>query len=382
MFLRTKQRVFYSNRHKIVSWLRLGSQCCIVFLMLFSSIVYAQSDTTITIKVLGGLQYDLPRFAVKPNTRVTIVLDNHDDMAHNMVITKPNARLKVVDEALKLAEKGAKMNYVPNSPLVIASTKIVEPGQLESFTFLVEKAGIYPYVCTYPGHGFVMYGAMYVGQPSWPPLEKDLNIPEGQRQGTSSQHHHTGHTMGTPSPHPYPLEYPALYRTFMPEASPAAIVVALTATESYCFDAGKCYLRYAWTGGFVDNAEQWKGNGSKLSTIVGDVYWKQTDGFPFRIGTAQKVPVVDFKGYRLKKRLPSFQYSIDQINVTETLHWSESSLQLKRQFVFSPHQHDLYLLLPTQKGIRYKVAVGKITNNVWKIPAKQNAAQLVIQREN
>ena len=38
----------------------------------------------------------------------------------------------------------------------------------------------------------------------------------------------------------------------MPDASPASIAVALDDTNSLCWDAGTCRLRYAWTGGFID----------------------------------------------------------------------------------------------------------------------------------
>lgn len=354
----------------------------VVGMLGMSHLVQAQADTTITIKILGGLQFDTPRLAVKPNTKLTIVLDNHDDMAHNMVVTKPNARLKVVEEAAKLDDKGAKMHYVPNSPLVIAHTSIVEPGQMETFSFVLDKPGIYPYVCTYPGHGYVMYGAIYVGQVSIPSLEKDTNIPEGQRgiAASSPSPHAHHHDIATPSPHPFPLEYPLLYRTFMPEAGPAAIVVGLTPTESYCFDAGKCYLRYAWTGGFVDNSEQWKGNGSKLSKIVGEVYWRENEPFPFRIKTLQQKPTVAFKGYTLQKRLPTFHYRLGAVKVTETLRWDETQMALIREWTFSAHAYPLFIHLPPQTGLSYQISGGNRQNEWLKIPAKTQKVRVVMKR--
>jgi azurin len=343
--------------------------CLVVLLCSFYYPVSAQQDTTIIIKVLGGLQFDLPRFSVKPNTRITITLDNHDDMAHNLVVTQPNSRIKVVDEALKLAEKGAKMDYVPNSPLVIAHTKILEPGKTESITFTVEKEGIYPYVCTYPGHGYIMYGAMYVGTRPLPPLDKDLNIPEPQRQKTGASMSHAGHHMAAPSPHPYPLKYPLHYRTFMPDCSPAAIAVALSETESYCFDAGKCYLRYAWSGGFVDNSEQWKGNGSKLTKIVGDVYWRDQTGFPFRVATVDAIPEVDFKGYYFTNRIPTFRYLLNGIEVLETLKLLPNNAGLSRSFVFKNNTKTFFFITKTDDGISYQSSAGKFENGVLKIPA-------------
>ncbi|WP_229251173.1 plastocyanin/azurin family copper-binding protein [Emticicia sp. BO119] len=340
----------------------------------------AQQDTTIVIKVLGGLQFDLPRFAVRPNTRVTITLDNHDDMAHNLVVTQPNSRIKVVDEALKLAEKGAKMDYIPNSPLVIAHTRILEPGRMESITFLVDKEGTYPYVCTYPGHGYIMYGAMYVTTKPLPPLEKDLNVPETQRQKTGATANHSGHHMASQSPHPYPLKYPLHYRTFMPDCSPAAIAVALNETESYCFDAGKCYLRYAWSGGFVDNSEQWKGNGSKLTKIVGDIYWHDNTGFPFRIGKIDITPEVHFKGYHLTNRIPTFRYLLNNIEVKETLTLLPGDTGLSRTFTFRNNTQPLLFIIKTDDGITYKSSVGKFNDGVLTIPAGTQKLTLTMKK--
>lgn len=346
--------------------IRLGLLCSLLLASLHG---FSQKDTTITVKVLGGLQFDLPRFAVQPNTRLTIILDNHDDMAHNMVVTKPNARLKVVEEALKLGDKGASMDYVPNSSLIIANTKIVEPGRIDTITFLLEKEGIYPYVCTYPGHGFVMYGAIYATTKALPPLEKDINVPDAQRQKIATVVSHEGHHMEMPSPHPFALKYPLLYRTFMPDCGPAAIAVGLTATESYCFDAGKCYLRYAWSGGFVDNSEQWKGNGSKLTKVVGEIYWRDKTTFPFRIGNVKTIPQVDFKGYRLTKRLPTFKYTLDKVEVNETIRLSGDGKTLIRDFTFKNNKQILYFLVNTDDGIVYQSKQGKFNKGILRIPA-------------
>ena len=61
-----------------------------------------------------------------------------------------------------------------------------------------------------------MYGAMYVDVPM-PPLEKDGNVPEAARQGKTEARQF----------HAWGEKRPLMYRIFMPEASPAAIAVAL-----------------------------------------------------------------------------------------------------------------------------------------------------------
>jgi azurin len=334
----------------------------IFFILSFclASSAFAQSDTTITLKAITGLQYDLARFAVKPNQKVTVLFKNEDDMAHNLVFTLPDKRLSVVEVAIKMGDKGQAANYVPASSDVVAASKILIPNTTEKLSFSAPLAeGVYPYVCTYPGHGYVMYGAMYVTTKPLPPLATDTNIPPS-RQGLERV---------VSSPHPFPLEYPLLYRTFMPDCSPAAIAVALSPTHSYCFDAGKCYLRYAWTGGFVDNTDHWKGNGNALGKIQGKIYFKDKLGHPLRVGKADKLPEVDFKGYQLAQRLPTFRYLLDGVEARETLKSLPNDKGLIRTFSFAkPTTTSLFFVTDPTDGINYKSSVGAWKNGTLSIP--------------
>ncbi|MEM7786078.1 MAG: c-type cytochrome, partial [Planctomycetota bacterium] len=54
-------------------------------------------------------------------------------------------------------------HYIPDSPKVLIGSKLLQPGQEQAIAFDVpSEPGIYPYVCTYPGHWRRMYGALYV----------------------------------------------------------------------------------------------------------------------------------------------------------------------------------------------------------------------------
>lgn len=114
----------------------------------------ADSVTSIYIKAVSGLQFDVVRFQVKPGAKVRLVLTNTDDMSHNLLITKPAAREIVVNAALKLEAQGPKLNFIPALPEVLWSIPVLSPDQAQSITFTAPKApGAYPYVCTYFGHG-------------------------------------------------------------------------------------------------------------------------------------------------------------------------------------------------------------------------------------
>jgi putative heme-binding domain-containing protein len=57
----------------------------------------------------------------------------------------------------------ARRGFVPASPDVLAASGLLQPQATQRLTFTPPtKPGVYPYVCTYPGHWRRMYGALYV----------------------------------------------------------------------------------------------------------------------------------------------------------------------------------------------------------------------------
>jgi len=54
-------------------------------------------------------------------------------------------------------------HYIPVSNKVLLGSKLLQPGENQALSFDVpSEPGVYPYVCTYPGHWRRMYGALYV----------------------------------------------------------------------------------------------------------------------------------------------------------------------------------------------------------------------------
>jgi azurin len=325
----------------------------------------AQRDTLITISSSGGLQFDQKRLVIKPNTRLRLIFQNKDDMAHNLVVTRPNSRLRVVEFALALGAKGPAQHHVPIMDDVLAHTTSIEPGNTDSLTVTLAE-GAYPFVCTYPGHGSIMYGVIYAtNQPKLLPApETDRNLPNPERTAEAAHHHKAE------SGHPYSLQLPAVYRTFMPDCGPAAIAVGLPGPEggqSYVFDAGQCRLRYAWSGGFVDNTEQWDGKGQRFTKLVGDIYFRDTGGFPWKIGTTkQEVP--QFKGYRLINRYPEFRYIVNGVEIRELIKPTASGRGLVRIFTISQSKQPVTFVTTSQPGIRFKPSVGRVQNGAIQLP--------------
>jgi azurin len=315
---------------------------------------------TIHIKAISGMQYDLTQFAVKPGEQVTVELENADttDMPHNLVITKPGRREAVVNASLLLGADGPKLGYVPASPDVLWSIPVVMANETKSVAFTAPKdAGIYPYVCCFPGHGLIMFGAMYVG------VEMPAAKPKDSEDGGGAATADDGK-----SPHAFPLQRPMLYRAFMPGASPAAIAVALPGDENYCWDAGQCRFRYAWSGGFINNNAYWKGNGNGVAKLLGAIWYTAPKGQPLRLAR-ESDPATAFKGYQLLKGLPEFRYTIDGIEVRELIRPAASGHGLEFAFQVASDAALFYRVDP-EHAAWFSSPAGSFAQGVLAIPAK------------
>lgn len=262
---------------------------------------------TIKIVMRDGLRFDPPRFTAEPGAEIIINLENLDstDQMHNFVLVKPGKKDEVVNQALMLGEKGPALAYVPATPEVLFHSDLLGPEKKTALRItLPSQRGVYPYVCSFPGHGLVMYGAAYVGVPM-PPLNKDANIPAMAAQT---------YTAGNG-------KRPFVQRIFMPDCGPAAIAIALPGEINACWDAGQCRLRYVWSGTFIDATKHWQGNGRDLATFSSTPWWRAPlDQFPLRLGDpSSPAPKVKFLGYKLEKGLPVFLYTVDGTEVHEKL---------------------------------------------------------------
>ena len=288
-----------------------------------------QADVAKEVKlsVLPGLLFDVPRFHVTPGQTVRIEFTNNDDMDHNLLILQPGSRKQVVDLATELAADGMDRGYIPESPAVLWHTDVLHAGEVAQLTFTAPKEeGVYPYVCTLPGHGNVMYGAMYVtAENDMPPLAADTEVPQGQRK--DEQHHH--HRVRN---HPYELKPPYHYRLYVEGASPAAIAVHLPGQLSYCWDAARCDLRFMWEGGFVDQTELWKGHKDAKAEVIGNIFYTQSVLPSISLSDDEAQPR-SFKGYRLQDDgYLEFQYQIGQWTVWETLRENPDQRGIIRSF--------------------------------------------------
>ena len=115
--------------------------------------------------VYERMAYDKETIAVQAGKPVLFVLENADVMPHNFVIARPGTMQAIGELAEKEAQNPAfaKRNFVPQSSDVLAASTLMQPQAAQRLTFTAPtEPGVYPYVCTYPGHWRRMFGAMYV----------------------------------------------------------------------------------------------------------------------------------------------------------------------------------------------------------------------------
>lgn len=111
------------------------------------------------------MRYDIPVFQVRPGSKLRLTLRNSDEMQHNLVVCKPGKLtwLDVAKAAWALGPDGPKKGFIPDSDLILAATRQVPLGQQDTIDIAVPNVeGAYPFVCTLPGHAFLMRGEIIV----------------------------------------------------------------------------------------------------------------------------------------------------------------------------------------------------------------------------
>lgn len=110
------------------------------------------------------LSFNKKSLEVKPGQKVALTFKNMADeesrLKHTWVLVKPGTSDEVASTAV---EAGVSQNYIPKDPNILASTKLVAPGQSETIYFTAPREpGSYPYICTVPGHSRSLHGELVV----------------------------------------------------------------------------------------------------------------------------------------------------------------------------------------------------------------------------
>ena len=324
---------------------------------------YAAGEQEVKIGTLHGqMKYDVDSFQVKPGASVHLTLSNTDEMQHNLLILTrgENKVMQVAQRAWALGAEAVKMGFVPDGPDVLFHTRVLDPQQSDTITFIApEQEGDYPYVCTLPGHAFSMKGTMRVSKTATPGVVAAKSVKNDS----------------DPKFHVHVVDEPKVVRAFVDGGPARSISVGLPGGINYLFDAEQCYVRFGWFGMFLDvgpNVGRNEGDrGGGWCRILGDKFELGDSGFPISLGKRDVKQTVKFAGYRLRgKDVPQFFFTIDGHRVTQTIRPAPTGVGLQSEFEFerdpgkvffyvSPHRLQLSSSAGTWNSGRLEVPTGE-----------------------
>ena len=109
--------------------------------------------------------FDQNRLTVTVGQPVRLVLKNPDATPHNLAIVKPGALEEVGLAGNEMAKDpgGMAKDFIPPSDKILHHTKLLMPNTAQVLRFHApDNPGIYPFLCTFPGHWVVMKGEFVV----------------------------------------------------------------------------------------------------------------------------------------------------------------------------------------------------------------------------
>lgn len=110
------------------------------------------------------LAYDKAALEAAAGSKITLNLKNNSNpganLLHNWVLVKPGTADAVSADGISAGEGAGYLKA--NDDRVIAHTKLIKGGESASVTFDAPAAGVYDYICTFPGHGVLMKGKLTI----------------------------------------------------------------------------------------------------------------------------------------------------------------------------------------------------------------------------
>ena len=109
--------------------------------------------------------FTVESFKVKAGQPIRLLFTNPDATQHNWVLIQPGTNESVGMAANEMAKdpSGLAKQFIPDHPGIIQYTDLLEVDGAQVLRFYAPTTpGVYPYICTFPGHWFMMKGEMIV----------------------------------------------------------------------------------------------------------------------------------------------------------------------------------------------------------------------------
>ena len=104
-----------------------------------------------------ALQFNIDSMSATAGAEVVVTFNNSSSVnIHNWAIVEAGTKDAVAADG---TAAGPENNWLPvNDSRVIGSTVLIGPGESTQAVFTAPAAGVYQFVCTFPGHNFTMFG--------------------------------------------------------------------------------------------------------------------------------------------------------------------------------------------------------------------------------
>ena len=125
-----------------------------------------KNSVLLTLTANDVMKFSKTEFKVKESQKVTLSLHHIGKrsikvMGHNFVLLKQGVAIPSFASAAAIA--GQKEDWIPRGGKdVIAHTKMIGGKQSTQVTFTAPAAGIYDFICSFPGHSGLMKGKFLV----------------------------------------------------------------------------------------------------------------------------------------------------------------------------------------------------------------------------
>jgi putative heme-binding domain-containing protein len=113
------------------------------------------------------MRFDKDVLVVGTGQPIELFFTNHDGMPHNLVITAIGAMEEIGSAADRMATSADTLaqEYVPKSDKVLLNSRMLGTGKMQKLVFTApETPGVYPLICSFPGHWLKMYAALVVSE--------------------------------------------------------------------------------------------------------------------------------------------------------------------------------------------------------------------------
>jgi azurin len=126
------------------------------------------ADDVKTLKISGNdtMQFDVKELAATAGQAFKVEFTNAGKlpvqvMGHNFVLLKPGTDPAAFGAAAMTSKE---TGYIPASKKdqIVAHTKLLGPGEVDTIDVKGLEAGVYPYICSFPGHFAIMKGTLTV----------------------------------------------------------------------------------------------------------------------------------------------------------------------------------------------------------------------------